>query len=467
MVFSSSPFLYAFLTLTIIGYFLIPNRVWRNMVLLAASLVFYAWGEPRLVALMVLAVLVAYVGGLLIEHFRRKQRPGLQKLAFIVTTVLLTSNLFFFKYLNFTVDNLNKLGLGIVVPAIALPIGISFYTFQILSYVIDLHWGKVGVQKNPFYLALYLSFFPQLIAGPIVRYQTVENEIRNRKENLDDIVWGTKRFIQGLAKKVLLANSIAAIAELIYAGDKSIYGTAMYWVAALAYTLQIYFDFSGYSDMAIGLGRIFGFHFLENFNFPYIARSITDFWRRWHISLSTWFRDYIYIPLGGNRVKQSRWIVNLLIVWGLTGFWHGAQWNFIFWGLYYGVLLLAEKLFLHKLLDKLPKVVQWLYTMFIVIVGWVLFNLTDPAALFGALRQMFTLQPTNWLAVFAADTDILFALLWIPLGLLLMFPLGAKLPKKDTLAAEVFSMFCYGVLLVLCIVFIVSSSYNPFIYFRF
>ena len=467
MVFSSSPFLYAFISLTLIGYFLIPNRVWRNMVLLAASLVFYAWGEPRLVVLMLLAVVVAYVGGLLIEFFRQKKRPGLQKLAFIVTTVLLTSNLFFFKYLNFTVDNLNKLGLGIVVPAIALPIGISFYTFQILSYVIDLHWGRVAVQKNPCYLALYLSFFPQLIAGPIVRYQTVEDEIRNRKENLDEIVLGTKRFIQGLAKKVLLANNIAAIAELIYAGDKAIYGTALYWVAALAYTLQIYFDFSGYSDMAIGLGRIFGFHFLENFNFPYIARSITDFWRRWHISLSTWFRDYIYIPLGGNRVKQSRWIFNLLVVWGLTGFWHGAQWNFIFWGLYYGVLLLAEKLFLHKLLDKLPKVVQWLYTMFIVVIGWVLFNLTDPAALFGALKQMFTLQPTNWLAVFAADTDILFALLWMPLGLLFMFPIGAKLPKGKSLAAEVFSMFCYGVLLVLCIVFIVSSSYNPFIYFRF
>ena len=467
MVFSSSPFLYAFITLTLIGYFVIPNRVWRNSVLLAASLVFYAWGEPRLVLLMLLAVLVAYVGGLLIEHFRQKQRPGLQKLAFIITTVLLTSNLFFFKYLNFTVDNLNKLGLGIVVPAIALPIGISFYTFQILSYVIDLHWGRVGVQKNPCYLALYLSFFPQLIAGPIVRYQTVEDEIRNRQENLDEIVEGTKRFIQGLAKKVLLANNVAAIAELIYAGDKSIYGTAMYWVAAVAYTLQIYFDFSGYSDMAIGLGRIFGFHFLENFNYPYIARSITDFWRRWHISLSTWFRDYIYIPLGGNRVKQSRWIFNLLVVWGLTGFWHGAQWNFIFWGLYYGALLLLEKLFLQKFLDKLPAVLQWLYTMFIVVIGWVLFNLTDPAVLFSALRQMFTLQKTNWMAVFAADTDILFALLWIPLSVLFMFPLGAKLPKKDSWVAEAFSMLCYGVLLVVCLIFIISSSYNPFIYFRF
>ena len=464
MLFSGIPFLFYFLPAVIVLYLIAPKCL-KNTVLLVSSLVFYAWGEPRFVIIMVSSIALGYVFGLLIEKFRGRLAAKI----FIALSVIMSIGILgYFKYADFMISNFNAItGLSVPLLRIALPIGISFYTFQILSYVIDLHWGKVGVQKNPFYLALYLSFFPQLIAGPIVRYQTVENEIRNRKENLDDIVWGTKRFIQGLAKKVLLANSIAAIAELIYAGDKSIYGTAMYWVAALAYTLQIYFDFSGYSDMAIGLGRIFGFHFLENFNFPYIARSITDFWRRWHISLSTWFRDYIYIPLGGNRVKQSRWIVNLLIVWGLTGFWHGAQWNFIFWGLYYGVLLLAEKLFLHKLLDKLPKVVQWLYTMFIVIVGWVLFNLTDPAALFGALRQMFTLQPTNWLAVFAADTDILFALLWIPLGLLLMFPLGAKLPKKDTLAAEVFSMFCYGVLLVLCIVFIVSSSYNPFIYFRF
>ncbi|MBR4992326.1 MAG: MBOAT family protein [Clostridia bacterium] len=467
MVFSSSPFLYAFLSATLIGYFLIPNRVWRNSILLAASLAFYAWGEPRLVTLMLLAVLVAYVGGLLIEHFRNKGRPDLQKVTFLITTILLTGNLFFFKYLNFTVDNLNRLGLGIVIPAIALPIGISFYTFQILSYVIDLHWGRVKVQRNPFYLALYLSFFPQLIAGPIVRYQTVEEEIRHRRENLDEMVTGAKRFIVGLAKKVLLANNVAAVAELVYAGDKALYGTAMYWLAAVAYTLQIYFDFSGYSDMAIGLGRIFGFHFLENFNYPYIARSITDFWRRWHISLSTWFRDYIYIPLGGNRVSKGRWVVNLLIVWVLTGFWHGAQWNFIFWGLYYGVLLLAEKLFLQKLLDRLPALFQWLYTMVIVIVGWVFFNLTDFSQMLGALQWMFTPHATVWLKVFTTNTDILFALLWIPLGLLFMLPVGKKLKLGDSLPAEVLSMAVHGVLLLLSIIFILSSSYNPFIYFRF
>ena len=467
MVFSSAPFLYAFITLTVIAYFAIPNRVWRNTVLLAASLFFYAWGEPRLVVLMLLAVLVAYVGGLLIERFRQRQKPGLQTLSFVVTTVLLTANLFFFKYLNFTVDNLNLLGLNIRVPAIALPIGISFYTFQILSYVIDLHRGKVALQRNPFYLALYVSFFPQLIAGPIVRYETVEDEIRHRRENLDDIEAGVKRFIVGLAKKVLIANNVAAIAEMIYGGNPEIYGTALYWVAAVAYTLQIYFDFSGYSDMAIGLGLIFGFHFLENFNYPYIARSITDFWRRWHISLSTWFRDYIYIPLGGNRVKRSRWIFNLMVVWGLTGFWHGAQWNFIFWGLYYGLLLLAEKLFLHKLLEKLPGMLQWLYTMVIVIVGWVLFNRTEPGQLGQALQWMFTWHPTNWLGAISADTDILFGLLWLPLGLIFMLPVGKKLRLGDSVLARLVIMAGYWVLLLLCIMFILSSSYNPFIYFRF
>ncbi|MBE6914609.1 MAG: MBOAT family protein [Ruminococcaceae bacterium] len=468
MVFSSSPFLFAFLTVTLIAYFLLRARPWRNGVLLAASLLFYAWGEPRLVVFMLLAVAVAYLGGLLIEHFRTARKPRLQKLSFIATAALLTANLFVFKYLNFTVDNLNRLGLAITVPTILMPIGISFYTFQILSYVIDLHWGRVKVQRNPFYLALYLSFFPQLIAGPIVRYQTVAEEITCRSESFDDIVAGVKRFIVGMAKKVLLANNIAAVAELIYAGDKSVYGTAMYWLAAVAYALQIYFDFSGYSDMAIGLGRIFGFHFLENFDYPYIARSITDFWRRWHISLSTWFRDYIYIPLGGNRVKKSRWIFNLLVVWALTGFWHGAQWNFIFWGLYYGLLLLAEKLFLQKkLLDKLPAALQWLYTMLIVVVGWVLFNLTDFSQMLGALRWMFTPQPTDWLGVFSTNSDILFAVFWVPLGLICMLPLGKKLQMRSSLGAEALSLCCHGLLFILSITFIISSSYNPFIYFRF
>ncbi len=467
MVFSSAAFIYFFLPITAVAYFIIPNRIWKNVVLWAASLGFYAWGEPKFVIIMLLAVLAAYIGGLCVHYFEQTSKKGLKRFSFIVTVVLLVGNLFIFKYLNFAVDNLNLLGLDIAIPQIILPIGISFYTFQILSYVIDLYWGHVEVQKNPLYLCLYLSFFPQLIAGPIVRYQTVAKEIGQRHETMDDVEYGTKRFIRGLAKKVLLANNIALIAEIIYAGDPAVYGTAMYWLAAVAYSLQIYFDFSGYSDMAIGLGRIFGFHFLENFDHPYTSLSITEFWRRWHISLSSWFRDYIYIPLGGNRVKKSRWIINILIVWGLTGFWHGAQWNFFFWGIYYGVLLLLEKLFLAKYLERLPKVLRWLYAMIIVVIGWVLFNLTEPDKLLDALTWMFTWHPTNWIDVIAADTDILFGFLWIPLGLIFMLPIREKCHFGDSVLMKALGFVVYGAIFFVCIIFVISSSYNPFIYFRF
>ena len=468
MVFSTLPFVYAFFPLVFLLYFVWNNRAWRNGVLLAASLIFYAWGEPRLLDLMLLATMEAYVGGLLMERWKEDQTR--KKNAFIVTVVLLTANLFVFKYLNFAADNLGLLlGSKLSLPAITLPIGISFYTFQVLSYVIDLYRGKVKVQRSYFYLLLYVSFFPQLIAGPIVRYQTVEHEIRTRRETLDDAAAGMRRFIQGLAKKAIMANAAGALAETIYAGDPALYGTAMYWVAALAYTLQIYFDFSGYSDMAIGLGRIFGFHFLENFDHPYIAASITEFWRRWHISLSSWFRDYIYIPLGGNRVRKGRWMLNILIVWGLTGFWHGAQWNFLLWGLYYALLLLAEKLWLHRLLDKLPKFAGWLYAMFFVTVGWVLFNLTDFSRLLAALGQMFTYRLTPWVDMIAANVSVLYGLFFLPLGLVWMLPLPKKLRLSESgspaaLAANnLFHLALAGV----CIIIIISSKYNPFIYFRF
>ena len=468
MVFSSLPFIYFFFPVVFLLYFICKNRVYRNVVLLLASLLFYSWGEPKFLLLMLAATLAAYLGGLLINRFQRLDRPKLKKLVCTVTVVLLVANLFTFKYLNFAADNLNALfGTSCALPHIALPIGISFYTFQILSYVIDLYRNKVGVQRNFFYLALYVCFFPQLIAGPIVRYQTIEHEIRSRYETLDDVAAGIKRFILGLAKKVILANSVAAVADTVYQSNPSVYGGAMYWVAAVAYTLQIYFDFSGYSDMAIGLGRIFGFHFLENFDHPYIALSITDFWRRWHISLSTWFRDYVYIPLGGNRVSKPRWILNILIVWGLTGFWHGAQWNFLLWGLYYALLLLLEKLVLHKLLDRLPKILRWLYTMFFVTVGWVIFNLTDFTQLLDALRMMFTLPSTDWIGVVAANTSILYALFYLPLGLVCMLPLQGKLKLKDSTGGVLVSHVLYFLLAGICIIFIVSSKYNPFIYFRF
>ena len=468
MVFSTLPFVYGFFPVVFVLYFIWNNRAWRNAVLLAASLIFYAWGEPRLLDLMLLATLEAYVGGLLMERW--KDDPKRKKAAFTVTVVLLAANLFVFKYLNFVADNLGLLlGSKLPLPAITLPIGISFYTFQVLSYVIDLYWGKVKVQRHYFYLLLYVSFFPQLIAGPIVRYQTVEHEIRTRSETLDDAAAGMRRFIQGLAKKAIMANAAGALAETIYAGDPALYGTAMYWVAAVAYTLQIYFDFSGYSDMAIGLGRIFGFHFLENFDHPYIATSITGFWRRWHISLSTWFRDYIYIPLGGNRVGRPRWMLNIFIVWGLTGFWHGAQWNFLLWGLYYAVLLLVEKLWLQKRLDKLPKFVGWLYAMFFVVVGWVLFNLTDFSRLLAALGQMFRWRPTDWVGMAAADVSVLYGLFFIPLGLVWMLPLPQKLrlSEYDSPGALALNNLLHLALAGVCIIFIISSKYNPFIYFRF
>ena len=467
MVFSSLTFLYLFLPLCMLLYYVLPWRGWRNGVLLAFSLVFYSWGEPRYIVLMLLSSLAAWLGGLLMERW--KQAPRRRRAAFWITTALIVSNLLVFKYLNFFCDNIAALtGITLTVPQLRLPIGISFYTFQILSYVVDLYWGRIRLQKNYLYLTLYVSFFPQLIAGPIVRYQTVEDEILNRRETWEDTVSGLKRFVLGLAKKVLLANNIALVSNIVYAGDPAVYGTFFYWLAAVAYALQIYFDFSGYSDMAIGLGRIFGFHFLENFNYPYIANSITDFWRRWHISLSTWFRDYIYIPLGGSRTTKAKHIRNILIVWALTGFWHGASWNFILWGMYYGCLLLVEKFLLQNLLDRLPRAVRWMYAMVLVLIGWVIFNLTDFARMQAALGMMFSFRPTDFVGVVAADSGILTALIYLPAGLLFMLPIRQKLPAlPESKAIHILGILGYWLLLAVCIVYILSSSYNPFIYFRF
>ena len=470
MVFSSLSFLYAFLPAVFLLYFAVNNRVWRNCVLLAASLVFYSWGEPKFLFWMLGTVLVAYVCGLLIERFGKM--PRAKKAALVVVCVFLTGNLFVFKYLNFTLENLSLLlGRSIAFREIVLPIGISFYTFQILSYVIDLYRGNVRVQKNFFWLTLYVCFFPQLIAGPIVRYQTVEAEIRERRETVEDVAAGLKRFILGLAKKVILANHVALIAEQVYRGDAA-YGTVFCWIAAAAYTLQIYFDFSGYSDMAIGMGRMFGFHFLENFEHPYISLSITEFWRRWHISLSTWFRDYIYIPLGGNRVSRPRWIFNILVVWGLTGLWHGASWNFLLWGLYYAALLLLEKLFLQRILDRLPRLLRWVYTMFFVVIGWVLFNLTDFSALWEALVTMFRFRNGGLIDAIDGGAEILYLFLYLPLGFLCMLPLGRWLGGftarlRGHAAGLALDNAVHLALFLLCVVFLLSSTFNPFIYFRF
>lgn len=463
MVFSTLTFLFFFFPLVFLLYYICPNRTYRNTVLLLFSLLFYGWGEPRFILLMLVTTLVAYLGGLMIDRCEINGKKHSKKIYMIITAGLLVANLFVFKYFNFFIGNF---GLG-PIASLALPIGISFYTFQILSYVIDLYRGEIGVQKNYFYLTLYVTFFPQLIAGPIVRYQTVEQEIHLREETLNDISVGMQRFIIGLAKKVIIANNVGALSATIYSGDAEIYGTAFYWLAAICYALQIYFDFSGYSDMAIGLGRMFGFHFLENFDYPYISVSITDFWRRWHISLSTWFRDYVYIPLGGNRVKKMRWIVNLCVVWGLTGFWHGASWNFLLWGIYYAALLLIEKLFLQKILGHLPKWVRWIYTMALVLIGWVIFNLTDFAQMLNVLKMMFSFRFVPLIDSITADPSILYALIYIPLGILCMFPWVKKFNLPNSILGE--TLRCIGclILLALSICFILGSTYNPFIYFRF
>ena len=346
-------------------------------------------------------------------------------------------------------------------------IGSSFYTFQILSYVIDLYRGKIALQRNFFYLLMYVSFFPQLIAGPIVRYETVEQEIRERQVTMDDLAQGFRRFVVGLAKKLLLANQVAQVATIVYSGNPANYGSLMYWLAAIAYTLQIYFDFSGYSDMAIGLGRMFGFHFLENFNYPYISLSVTEFWRRWHISLSTWFRDYVYIPLGGNRVSRGKWVRNILVVWGLTGLWHGADWNFLLWGLYYGVLLLIEKLWLGKYLERLPKALRWLLCMIIVCIGWVMFNLTDFVQMRCALARMFSFTHVALSQSLAADVSIVPPLLWMLPALVFSTPVCRRVHLGESCGAEIVRNVVCLALLAVCIVFSVSATFNPFIYFRF
>ncbi len=469
MVFSSLSFIFLFLPALALLYFPVKDIRWRNAVLLAGSLFFYAWGEPKLVLIMLLSALIAYGGGLLQQRLKKQGLDRAEKAFFIASVTLILSFLFVFKYLDLAVGTLNSVtGLTLSLPNLRLPIGISFYTFQILSYVIDLHRGKVELQRNFFRLLLYVCLFPQLIAGPIVRYSTVESELAARSSSVQDIAFGTRRFIIGLSKKVLIANGAAQFAEIVYGGSPEVYGSLMYWLAALAFTLQIYFDFSGYSDMAIGLGRIFGFHFLENFDYPYTAVSVTDFWRRWHISLSSWFRDYVYIPMGGNRVRIPRPILTLLIVWGLTGLWHGASWNFVLWGLYYGILLILEKFLLDPVLLKLPKVLRWLLTFIVVNIGWVIFDLTDFSQMLTALRMMFSAVPTNFIAMVAANTGILQAALYILPGLIFMFPVGKLFTKRpqNRKAAVLRDAGCIA-LFLLSVVFILSSSYNPFIYFRF
>ena len=463
MLFTSISFLYYFLPALIIIYFITPKK-YKNIILLIASLLFYLYGEPKYVFLMIAEIIIAYIGAILIDKYKNKK-----KIFMFLTVIFDLGLLCLFKYSNFFMSTVNSI-FNIKVPLlnISLPIGISFYTFQVLSYVIDVYRGDVKVQKNLLNLATYVSLFPQLVAGPIVRYQTIADELENRRESLDSFVSGIKRFMLGFAKKVLIANNMALIVDTMYSDIYQL-GTLSLWFAAIMYTFQIYFDFSGYSDMSLGLGKMFGFNFLENFNYPYTACSITDFWRRWHISLGSWFRDYVYIPLGGNKVSKFKWCRNLLIVWSLTGLWHGASWNFVIWGLYYGVILMAEKLFLLNLLKKVPKVIRYFYTMILVVIGWTIFRLENINDLLYALGHMLSFTNFSFIKYVLEHYDIMTSLPYVFFAIVGSFPIYNNFitkNKNNKLISIINDMFIYMVYII-SILFLVSSTYNPFIYFRF
>ncbi|MCM1064658.1 MAG: MBOAT family protein [Eubacterium sp.] len=470
MVFSSVMFLFRFLPFFFIAYFLIPGRG-KNVILFLGSLLFYAWGEPVYVLLMLFSTIVDYVNGRLIGRFRGRN----QAKAFLILSVMV--NLFilcFFKYADFLIRSINGLtGAGLPLLDLPLPIGISFYTFQTMSYTIDVYRGKAKVQKNILDFGVYVAMFPQLIAGPIVRYSSVEEDLHHRKVDIMGISHGLKRFVTGLAKKALLANTIGELWAEISAMDFGSLSVFTAWMGILAFAFQIYFDFSGYSDMAIGLGEILGFRFPENFDHPYIASSVTDFWRRWHISLGSWFREYVYIPLGGNRKGVPRQLLNILIVWMLTGIWHGAGWNFLLWGLWFALLLMMEKLFLGKVLARLPKGVGILYNGLAVLLGWVLFALGTPAGIGGYLAAMFGFggKLTDSLGLYLfGEYLILFAIAAVA-ATPLPGMLAGRLERAETgwgiALYRLWEKVVPAVLLLLSITVIVDGTFNPFLYFRF
>lgn len=468
MLFSSIVFLFTFLPAVMILYYLLPVR-FRNVILLLASLVFYAWGEPVYLFLMLLSILFNYFSGLDIARNLQDKRAAKRSLVF--NLIINLAVLGFFKYEGFVLDTLNGiLPVHISYHALPLPIGISFYTFQILSYIIDVYRGNVKVQTNLSNFALYVTMFPQLIAGPIVQYADVDEQLASREVSWTKFGEGSMYFIRGLAKKVLLANTSGMIFTEVSGLAKGNIAVVTAWLGAFAYMFQIYFDFSGYSDMAIGLGKMFGFEFNMNFNYPYVSKSITEFWRRWHISLSSWFRDYVYIPLGGNRVSKIKHIRNLLIVWFLTGLWHGAAWNFVAWGLYYGVILIIEKYFLSPVLDRLPDVVRHIYSIVLVVIGWVLFFSSSFGQAADYIRVMFGAGAHGF-----ADRESMYLLtsnliLWLILIFgstpLVHFRYEHMLRSKKW-NTTIINSVVYAALFIVCIAYLVTVTYNPFLYFRF
>ena len=461
MIFSSPYFLFLYFPVVLTLYYISPLR-WRNLVLLIANLIFYGWGEPVYISIMVLSTLIDYTHGMLVERFRHRDKLARWFVGQSVVFNLLL--LGFFKYWDFLAESVNGLtGLGLPVLGLPLPIGISFYTFQTMSYTIDVYRRAAPVQRDPVAFGAYVTLFPQLIAGPIVQYRTVADQLKGRTESMEKFVSGIQRFSVGLAKKVLLANAIGQLWDDALAAEQLTLTGA--WLGLAAYAFQIYFDFSGYSDMAIGLGRMFGFTFLENFNYPYISRSVVEFWRRWHISLTTWFREYVYFPLGGNRVSRAKWVRNILTVWLLTGVWHGAGWNFLLWGLYYGAWMLAERLLLGRWLERLPAALGRVYTLLIVLVGWALFAVEDMGRLGAYFRSLAggggLFSPLDgyhlrsylpMLVILAAGSTPLAKRLWDRLG-----ERGRSLLGPALVAVS----------LILCTASLVDASYNPFLYFRF
>lgn len=481
MVFSSLTFLCIFLPIVVILYGIFPVK-WRNFLLLAASLVFYAWGEPRYILIMLFSTVFDYINGRLIEYFDKQQKQKAKKRVVIVSIIGNLGILAFFKYTDMLIVSWNQITVSnLSLLKIALPIGISFYTFQTMSYTIDVYRGLVKAQRNLISFGMYVCMFPQLIAGPIVRYQTIADQIDERKENNAVWVAGMQRFILGLAKKVILANQIGRLWEEISTTQMAQLSTAGAWLGAIAYTFQIYFDFSGYSDMAIGLGKMFGFTFPENFKHPYESKNITEFWRRWHITLSTWFREYVYIPLGGNRKGLKRQIVNLLIVWFLTGLWHGASWNFVLWGLYYFVLLVIEKVFLLAKMQRWPWVLQHFYALFFIVTGWVVFAIEDFHKMGQYLLVMFGLRGSwinntaqyRWctyaffLMILVAASTTICSKVWNRIRRHMIREEADFVREKGLHAEFILKSVISVLLLAVSLAMLVAGSFNPFLYFRF
>ena len=467
MLFSSVSFLYYFLPITLILYFVSKDK-YKNIILLLASLFFYFYGEPKYTVLMLISAFSAYIHGILIEKFREK---GYSKLFLVSGLVVSLGILIVFKYMDFIIKNINYISnSNIKLLRLVLPIGISFYTFQGLSYIVDVYKKDAKVCRSFVDFATYVCLFPQLIAGPIVRYTTIEDELKNRTHSFDKFAYGVNRFVVGLAKKVILANNLGMLVDIMTkSNEKSVLS---YWMVAIFFSLQIYYDFSGYSDMAIGLGRMFGFDFLENFNYPFISKSIKEFWRRWHISLSSFFRDYVYIPLGGNRVSRGRWIFNLLIVWSLTGLWHGDSWNFILWGLYFALLLIIENLFLQNILSKLPALIQHIYAKFFIIISFVIFNNENIKDLWSSLYNMFNFRGVDLYNDFSTYYLKSYTVLLIVsvIGATPILKNIIQKVNKNVTGQKVISTInpiLNIVLLVVVTAYLIDGSFNPFLYFRF